>query len=131
MSIPTETKESMRRRHAAGAPAASKNRDLRTHPILLCVKQREGGARLATPVRGAPGIEQHEIVFVFEEGDVRVAEDDHAGVREAASQARPATFPGPGIVDHRYLCATQLESSVSGRFECGGSRFPRTAFTGT
>ena len=97
------------RENVSREPAASESHDLRTRITLLCVKQREGGARLATPVRGAPGIEQHEIVFVFEEGDVRVAEDDYAGGREAAPQARPATFPGTGIVDHRYLCATQLE----------------------
>jgi hypothetical protein len=65
--------------------------------------------RLATPVRGAPGVEQHEATLVFEKGNVRVAEDDNTDVREAAPQARPATFFRAGVVDHRYLCATQLE----------------------
>src|SRR3712207_7772149 len=66
-------------------------------------------ARLSSFVRGASGVEQHKAILILQEGDVGVAEDDDAGVREATPQAPAASLLAPGVVDHGHPDATKLE----------------------
>jgi hypothetical protein len=89
--------------------ATLQSQDLRPYPPLLRVERREGVAWLAPLFRGAPGVEEHEAVLILQKGDVGVAEDDDAGVREAAAQARPAALLASGVVDHGDPRAAELE----------------------
>src|SRR5215217_1188603 len=98
---------------------ALQHHDLRPHIPLLATEQREGVARLAPPVGGTPGVEQHEAVFVLEEGDVGVTEDHYACVREAVPHARPAAAPGAGVVDHAHPRAPEPEFPRLGEI-CSG-----------
>src|SRR3712207_3232051 len=91
------------------APLCLQRQYLRPHLPFLRAQQREGVARLAAPVGGAPGVEQHESVLVLQERDVGVTEDDDAGVREATPHASPAAAFGAGVVDHGHPRAAEPE----------------------
>ncbi len=73
------------------------------------MKQSEGVLRLPALVGRAARVEEREADFVFQKGDVRVAEDDDAGFGEAFLEALTTAFFSSRVVDHGYLRAAEVE----------------------
>src|SRR5215210_2253785 len=73
------------------------------------LKQSERVLRLPALVCRATRVEEQEADFVFQKGDVRVAEDDDAGFGEALLEALTTAFFSSRVVDHGYLHTAEVE----------------------
>src|SRR5215208_5718508 len=69
-----------------------KNHDLGPHPPLLHQEQGKGVLRLTTLIGWATGIEKQKTILVFEKGYMRVAQDNHASVGKAFTEALAAAL---------------------------------------
>ncbi len=64
---------------------------------------------LPAPVGRAAGVEEQEAILVLQKGDVRVAEDYYASLRESSPEASATALLAPGVVNHGYLSAAKVE----------------------
>ena len=85
------------------------HQDLGSYLASLYTQQGEGVLWLPAFIGRAAGVEEQEVIFVLQKGDVRVSEDDHTGLGEATRQTSAAALPAPRIVDHSYFGAAEGE----------------------
>ncbi len=76
------------------------HQDLGSYLASLYTQQGKSVLRLPASVGRATGVEEQEIVFVLQKGDVRVPEDDNAGFGEATRQTPAAALLTSRVVDH-------------------------------
>ncbi len=87
----------------------SKRRYLRANLSPFDPERCERELRLAALVRRASWVEEEQLAVVFEEGDVRVSEDDNAGLGEAPLHPIPSSALRAGVVNHRNTDASEVE----------------------
>ena len=104
------------RRSGTEKRIALQSQDSGPNHTVFGAEQCERVVPLPPLVGRASGVEEQEIVFVFQERHVRVAEDDHAGLGEMPFQAVAAAFLASGVVDHGHPHTAQIELEGLGEF---------------